>query len=501
MKISRRKFIRTGGYVAIGFSLLPSVSWIRAETGNHASEGLQDLKINDWLQVLEDGRVRIFTGKMELGQGIRIVIAQVAAEELNTEIDRIEVHLAETGVTPDEGYTAGSRSVAQSAMSVRRAAAAAAGILLQKAAEKYNVPKEGLYLKNGKVLSRDERLSINFYELLEGEQIETVVPADVKTKPKEEHEIVGTAVKRKDIADMVRGNPVYVQDLRFPGMLHARMVRPAAYSGHLASIDTAEAEELEEVVKIVVKNSFVGVLARDEYQAEKAGKLLQENCRWEIRESLQPAKELSENLKSLPSQSQKVAGRDEVEFDGIVVKASYSKPYLMHAAIGPSCAVAFYDGERMQIWSHSQGVYPLRKTLPELLGIPEEQIRITGVPGSGCYGHNGADDVAAEAALLALEMPGKHVRLQWTREDEHRWEPYGSAMLMELQASLSSDGKINSWRYDLWSDTHSTRPGGDKKSLLPTGYYEGTGAKPPRGFLGGGYRNADPYYELDNNSI
>lgn len=499
MKISRRKFIKTGGYVAVGFSLLPSVSWVGRE--GLTSETLQGPRIKDWLQVLEDGRVRIFTGKMELGQGIRIVIAQVAAEELNTDVDMIEVHLAETGVTPNEGYTAGSRSVSQSAMSVRRAAAAAAGIILDKASDKYGISRDKLYLKNGKVFSEEGGLTATFFEVLDGEQIEAAVPADVKTKPKGEHEIVGAAVMRKDIADMVRGKPVYVQDLRFPGMLHARMVRPPAYGGRLESINTTEAENLEDVVKIVVKNSFVGVLATDEYQAEKAGRLIQQGSKWKSGARLLPAGNLPESLKSLPVESQRAVGGDEVNFRGKTLKAGYFKPYIMHAAIGPSCAVAYYDGNNMQIWSHTQGVYPLRKTLPGLLGIPEEQIRITGVPGSGCYGHNGADDVAAEAALLALEIPGRHVRLQWTREDEHRWEPYGTAMLMELEAALTSGGKISGWRYDLWSDTHSTRPGGDKTSLLPTGYYEGAEANTPRGFLGGGSRNADPYYNFTNKSV
>ena len=180
------------------------------------------------------------------------------------------------------------------------------------------------------------------------------------------------------------------------------------------------------------------------------------------------------------------------------MQALYFKPYIMHGAIGPSCAIALYDGKLLHIWTHSQGVYPLRESIKDMLQIPAEQIHIKGVPGAGCFGHNGADDVAAEAALLAMKIPGKHIRLQWSRQEEHAWEPYGSAMLMQAAATLDNTGKLSHWQYAVWSDTHSTRPGGKADNLLPARYLE----KPfPAGgstYSGGAYRNAEPYYNIPN---
>jgi len=498
MKTSRRNFIKSTGYVAIGFSLVPGLAWSPLKDESLATT-IQQPRIKDWLQVLEDGRVRIFSGKMELGQGIRIAIAQVAAEELNMNIDLIEVKLAETSTTPNEGYTAGSRSVAQSAMAVRKAAAAAASILIARAADKHQLDANNLYLKDGMVLSKDGGFQENFFNILDGEQIEEVVPENARPKSKKDHQVVGTPVLRKDIGQMVRGLPVYVQDLRFPKMLHARIVRPVAYDAKLTSFNKKNAEKLD--VRIIKVNDFIGVLSEDEYQAEKAKNILERDCKWSKGESLKPEEFSADYLKSLSRETENVLNKGNLDLDEDSVKASYFKPYVMHGALGPSCAVAIFKDKKLHIWSHTQGVYPLRETLADLLNLNEENIQITGVPGSGCYGHNGADDVAAEAAILAIENPGKHIRLQWTRADEHTWEPYGSTMVMELEGSLNSDGKIKNWNYNVWSDTHSTRPGGDKQNLLPSSFYNGTTVKRPKGYFGGAYRNSEPYYSIPNQKI
>lgn len=498
MKTSRRNFIKNTGYVAVGFSLVPNLAWMAVN--DQSSQGtMQQSGITDWLQILEDGRVRVFSGKMELGQGIRIAIAQVAAEELNMNVDLIEVKLAETSTTPNEGYTAGSQSVARSAMSVRKAAAAAADILIVRAADKYEIKAENLYLKDGMVLAKDGDFKASFFNILDGAQIEEVIPENIQTKPKKDHQVVGTPVLRKDIGKMVRGLPVYVQDLRFPGMLHARIVRPAAYDAKIANFNKENAEKLD--VKIIKVIDFIGVLSEDEYQAEKAKNILENDCKWYTETQL-PVEDFSAGyLKNHSKETQNVVSKGNIQFKNNSITANYFKPYVMHGSIGPSCAVAIFKNGKLEIWSHSQGVYPLRKTLADLLNLNEENIKITGVPGSGCYGHNAADDVAAEAAILAVENPDKHIRLQWTRADEHSWEPYGSAMVMELEGSLDTNGKIENWKYNLWSDTHSTRPGGDKQNLLPSSFFNGTTAKRPKGYFGGAYRNSEPYYNIPYQKI
>ncbi|WPP48599.1 xanthine dehydrogenase family protein molybdopterin-binding subunit [Catalinimonas niigatensis] len=502
---SRRDFLKTTGCLTITFPIWTSCGLAAGEIpvvdDSLPGSLLRNPAIKAWLQVLEDGTIQVYTGKIELGQGIRTAIGQVAAEELNTDPDLIEVHLVETGVTPDEGYTAGSGSIVNSAMSVRYAAAAAKAKLLEMAAQKLGVPVEKLAVKDGKILLNGQQ-KMSFAELLEGKQLEDKVTAPVTLKPKKEHQWVGKAVPRQGINRMVRGEEVYIQDLRFPGMVHARAIRPIAYQSQLQSFDEEGLKkQVKGLLKVVVNGSFLGVITEDEYQAVKAQEFLQKNAQWTKVQSLPVDQPLNEYLRGLPSRKESVENKGSFNATEKTIKASYFKPYIMHASIGPSCAVALYDQGELHIWSNSQGVYPLRDSLKEVVGLPVEKIHIKGVPGSGCYGHNGSDDAAADVALIAMAYPGKHIRLQWSREDEHAWEPYGSAMIIDTEASLDASGKINQWKCELWSDSHSTRPGGDPGNLMTAHYLEKPFPRKSYGYSGGGYRNADPYYKIPNLKI
>ena len=489
------------GAVTIGFALFPFAKRSEFAAQSLPSSLRQYNRVDAWIQVLEDGRVRVLTGKIELGQGIRVAIAQVAAEELNADPAQVEVRLAETDVTPNEGYTAGSRSIEQSAMSVRYAAAVAGDILLQRAADKLNIPKDRLALENGSVVSADGRSKMDFATILDGQQISDTVDRPVKLKRGDQRRWIGKPVPRNDIEGMVRGEGAYVQDLRFPDMVHARVVRPPRYGARLASVDeSALRESVPGVIAVVVRGSFVGVIAEEEYQAERAMFSLRSNCQWSEAPRLPANRPLKEYLKGLSSEVEVVESA-AVDFSNGSVKASYFKPYVMHGSIGPSCAVARFADEQLQVWTHSQGVYPLRASLAALVEMPSGRIRVTGVPGSGCYGHNGADDVAGDAALLAIAHPGKPIRLQWSRDDEHAWEPYGSAMIMELEASLDDFGMIDQWRYELWSDTHSVRPSGDAANLLAAQYLENPYDPPAGGYFGGAYRNSQPAYAIPKVAI
>ena len=502
---TRRKFLKDTGGLTIAFTLFGGCG-LAAEQSTEADAELpgsltRHPRVNAWLEVLEDGRVRIFTGKIELGQGIRTAVRQVAAEELNTDPSLIEVHLAETGVTPDEGYTAGSGSIVNSAMSVRYAAAFARALLLERAARKLEVNTRQLALADGRVATSDGQRQLTFQEILDGQQLAEEVPPSVTLKPKKDYQWVGTPVPRPDITRMVRAEPVYVQDLRFPDMVYARMVRPPAYQAELQAFDEeALKRQVNGVLKVVANGSFLGVITEDEYQAEKAQRFLRGNAQWSATTPLPEGQALPDYLKTLPANTENVQ-EGNFQVDENTLRASYFKPYMMHGALGPSCAVARYDQEQLHVWSHSQGVFPLREAMPEVVGLPIEKIHIKGVPGSGCYGHNGADDAAVDAALLAMAYPGSHVRLQWSREDEHGWEPYGSAMIVETETNLDADGKITAWRTELWSDSHSTRPSGDPGNLLPAHYLKKPFPRTSFGYSGGGYRNADPYYTIPQLSI
>jgi CO/xanthine dehydrogenase Mo-binding subunit len=507
MHQSRRNFIKTTGCLTIGFCLGGPVYKSAAPLLQGAPPELPPYtRINAWLEVLADGRVRVLTGKLELGQGIRTAVAQVAAEELDMEMSQVEVVLAETGRTPNEGYTAGSGSIESSAMSIRNVAAAARQKLLELAAQKMNVPVSGLAIANGKISLEKDSRTFSFAEILDGRQLTDEIHSPVALKAKDKYRLVGKAVPRDDISRMVNGEPVYVQDLRFPGMVHARIVRPPAYGAQLQQLnEQVVKQKIPGLLKIVVNGSFLAVIAADEYQAIQAQQLLRENAKWSNGPSLPKlsGEQLADYLTTLPVQTRRVREKGSITSlsGNTVIKARYGKPYIMHGSIGPSCAVALYQQDMLHVWTHSQGVYPLRDSLAALLHLPAENIHVKGVPGSGCYGHNGADDVAADAALLALAWPGKHVRVQWSREEEHAWEPYGSAMIMEAEALLDDAGKISHWKYALWSDTHGARPGGNADNLLPARYLEKPFTKEPSGYSGGAYRNAEPYYAIPNQQV
>ncbi|HLI93826.1 MAG TPA: molybdopterin cofactor-binding domain-containing protein, partial [Puia sp.] len=429
MRLPRRAFLKTAGCLTIGFCLTESfIAKARAaaspgslgQPGPLPGDLRENPRIDSWLQVLEDGRVRVLTGKIELGQGIRTAVAQMAAEELDLDMTQVEVLMAETGVTPDEGYTAGSNSIEASAIAVRYAAAATRQKLLDMAAQKLGTPAADLTFSKGAITARNGN-SISLAALLNGKQISDEVHMPVAIKPKEQHHLVGKPVPRPDNEPIVFGRPYYVHDLQLPGMVYGRIVRPPVYGVQLRQIDeNAVRQQFPDLLKIVVNGSFLGVIATSEYGAIKAQNLVRKHSKWTegpLLPKLTP-EQLPDYLRSLPVRSENVHRQGDLSA-ATTIKASYFKPYIMHGAIGPSCAVAHYENNHLDVWSHSQGAYPLRESRAALIDLPSKNIHVKGLPGSGCYGHNGADDVAADAALLAMAYPGKPVHVQWAREDEH----------------------------------------------------------------------------------
>ncbi|MBX2871309.1 MAG: molybdopterin-dependent oxidoreductase [Saprospiraceae bacterium] len=508
---TRRQFLQNTGRLIVALPFLPAcadglshsaatITWEETLLEKLPGSLRRTSQVNAWIEVLENGRVRIFSGKVELGQGIRTAIRQVAAEELCMDLENIEVILAETGVTPNEGYTAGSGSIQNSAMAVRYAAAAAREKLLALAAEQLDVPVEDLRLQNGHITTkRSAGQDLSFYELLEGKDIESDVPLEIKLKPKSAYQYVGQPISRADLPAMVRGQAPFIHDLRFPGMLHARVLRPKNYQSTLIRFDEAGFQSAAKGVLEVVRNgNFIAVLTATEYEAEVAIRGLEQYTTWSKPAMFPDQHQLPKHIKQIAAAPKIEHGEEGVmlaEEEGML-KASFFKPYTMHAALGPACAIAQYDGELLHIWSHSQGIYPMRAGIAKLLNLDEEKIHIISAPGAGCYGHTVADDAAADAAILAMAVPGKHIRVRWSRSDEHRWEPYGSAMIMELEAQLDQEGKINYWKSDIWTDSHSTRPNKNAATLLPARHLSSPFEMNSRGYLKGGVRNGDPYYKI-----
>ncbi|NII27656.1 xanthine dehydrogenase family protein molybdopterin-binding subunit [Pseudoflavitalea sp. X16] len=501
----RRNFLKNTGQLLIGFSLTQAPFAVHAEGMPFATPRVEEDSINAWIRIDAEGNVTVLTGKTELGQGIKTALMQMAAEELDVNMKRIRIIIADTGQTSDERYTAGSASIEGSGRAIRMAAAEARKRLLDMAAGKLNAPVSGLTVKDGIITATATGQSISYGALLNGKSIEGEVTGKAPLKDPSTYTLVGTAYPREDIVAMATGQPVYVQDLRMPGMLHARILRPPVYGATLTALPENKLTGLAGIIKLVRNGSFVGIVAQEEYQAVKALRVLQQSATWN-KPPLQPMlPELFNKMAAQTDNGEIVEKNDSVDpaiaAAAVQHEAVYKRPYQMHGSMGPSCAMAQWKDDQLMVWSHTQGVYPLRSTLADLLSIPESKIRVMAVPGAGCYGHNGADDVGADAALLAMAVPGKPVRVQWMREDEHTWEPYGSAMLLRLKGGLDAQGNLLALKTELWSDTHIARPGGRAGHFIAGRDLEKPFTFSPGRFSGGSYRNAVPLYNTPRQVI
>ena len=491
--MNRREFLATGGALVVSFSLNAQPKL----PGSLAKEPLLD----SWIRIGADGGITVFTGKVELGQGIKTALIQVAAEELAVEPGRIELVTADTARTPDEQYTAGSQSMSESGVAILAAAAEVRSRLLAQAARRFDLPPERLAVANGAVRAADGR-SASYGELVKDEALHVKAEPQPPRRAPGERAVIGRSLPRVDIPAKVTGAPIYVHDLRLPGMVHARVVRPPSYAARLASADGAAVEKLPGVLKIVRDGSFLAVVAEREYQAVSAMRALAAAARWTEPPALFQHENVYAELQRLPARDS-VLVESRSRPGAWTHEATFRRPYQMHGSIGPSCAVGLYRDGAFTVWTHSQGVYPLRGAIAEMLGLAKERVRCIHMEGSGCYGHNGADDAGADAALVARALPGRPVRVLWMREQEHAWEPYGSAMVTAAKARLEG-GRIADWHYEVWSNTHTSRPG-PAGNLSSAWLLEKPFAAPPPVAIppptGGGDRNAIPLYRFPGTRV
>jgi nicotinate dehydrogenase subunit B len=503
---SRRRFLQNGGALVLAFSI-PRLAVARALEGAGADlpgSLKKEAMLDGWIRVGADGSITVLTGKAELGQGIKTAILQLAAEELVVAPARIKLVTADTAQTADEGYTAGSHSMQDSGTAVRHAAAQVRAILLALAAARFNLPAEQLGIEDG-VIHAPGGAKLAYGELVKGAELHrhAAAPATYDLRKPGQYRVIGKPFQRIDIPAKVSGGAAYVQDLRLPGMVHARLVRPPSAGARLLGVDSAAVEQLPGVLKVVRDGRFIGVLAQREYQAVRAAATLATRLSWEETATLPNQAELYSAVDALPSQATAILERGARAGAGAgrSFSARYRKPFQLHGSIGPSCAVAQLVDGKYTVWSHSQGVFPLREALAELLRVDKSMIHCIHVEGAGCYGHNGADDVAADAILLARAVPGKPVRVQWMREDEHGWEPMGPPMLSRAKATLDLAGKIADFEYEVWSPPHNARPG-KAGNLLAATLLAKPFTPPPAVPIpqpeGGGDRNAIPLYALPN---
>ena len=475
--------------------------------------------VDAWLAFDDAGGVLVRSGKVDIGQRVSAAVVLVAAEELDVAPARIRVVERETGKVPNEGYTSGSRSMTESAQAIRLAAATARRRLLQMAAERFGTETDGLDVSDGLIRARGTNLTTTYWELTGGRPLAIPVDPDVAVKAPAAHRVLGRPAEAPALAGLATGATRFVQDLALPGMLHARIVRPPHYHARLDALADGIEQRLSGG-RLVRDGSFLAVAHEDEWTAIQLAERVAAAARWSPERGLD-ARSISGLLTGNPRTSLPVVDGAPVDAPvpplpdppvgaAATLRARYERPYQMHATIGPSAALAHLDGGTLTVWTHSQGIYPFRASLAEALGRDIATIRVIHAPGAGCYGHNGADDAAFDAALVAYALPGSPVLLKWTRADEHGWEPYGSAMAAELCASLDADGRIAVWSHETFSATHVTRPqpgpGGRGASRLFASRLRASPLEPPpaqpaMGRHTGIHRNQDPLYDLPNRRI
>jgi nicotinate dehydrogenase subunit B len=465
-------------------------------------------RLGDWLRILPVGIVEVRSGKVELGQGVLTALAQIVAEELDVNIERVRMIPAQTGLSPDEGYTAGSRSVQQSGDALRVVGAEAHAAYISVAARRFNVPAQSLGVHDGTITTSDGR-STSYWELADDALLDRAATGTVAPKPPAQYRTVGTSVPRVDLPELLAWHPRFVHDVSVDGMLYGRIVRPPSRGAELVAVDAEATLAIPGVVTVVRDGNFLGVIAAREEVALRAVEHLGARATWHERPTLPDEDDLATFLTTAPAETTVLAERATDPADGARPTAAahreavFQRPFIAHASLGPACAVALVTGQqdtRLEVWSQSQGVYLLGRELAKAFGLPEDRVTVRHIKGAGCYGGNGADDAAMDAAMLAMAIPGRAVQVVWSRADELTWAPFGPAAVVRVAADVDPAGDVLAWQHEIWGSSHLTRPGFVPGiGLLAASHRHGgqeiqAGPEPPLESGGGAGRNSVPGY-------
>ncbi|OKO92406.1 oxidoreductase [Bradyrhizobium sp. NAS80.1] len=460
-------------------------------------------KLSSWVRITDEGHVAISPGKVEIGQGIVTALAQIAADELDVEIIRIEMIRASTATSPNEGVTSGSLSVQQSGRALRHVCAEVRQLFLAAASERLGVDPSQLDVDDG-TISGPGNVRTSYWELAGEVSLDHDATAGAAAKIAAKRAVAGHSVQRVDIPDKVFARPRFIHDRALPDILHGRVLRPDVSGARLIVLNEAAARAVPGLVAIVRDGNFGGVVADSVAAAEAALKALRKGAAWSGGEPLPNEDDLAGFLKSQPVETTIIDTRTAATTPkpAQTLRRQYTRPYIAHASIAPSCAMAQWDDDRVHVWTHSQGVYLLRADLAIVLKLPAESIIVEHMEGAGCYGHNAADDVALDAVLLAKAASGRPVRVQWSRHDEMSHAPFGAAMAIEVEADLDADNDIVGWRHAIWSNGHAARPGRAAQPALLAAteiadpYPRMISSNPPAANGGGGDRNSVPLYDF-----
>jgi CO/xanthine dehydrogenase Mo-binding subunit len=456
-------------------------------------------RLEKWIRFDPDRTVHLAVGKVELGQGNVTALAQIAAEELDVDLNRIAVLSGDTQDAPDEGQTTSSQSIEVSGRSVRLVSAELRARVLDRLAQRLNCSPAELTVEDGVIRRGDAPTGHDYWNFSAAEDFARDIEGTATPKPHTAYRVVGRPVPRRDLPAKVSG-AAFIHDMVRPDMLHARILRQPNRGARLVSFDEAAVRRAERgEFRVVRVGDFVAFVGPDETVVQRAATAAPLHAKWDNVRQITTDQQEAAWLVGQPS-NDRMLGTEIPEPRTHLVEASYSRPYIAHASMAPSCALAEYRSGHLSVWSHTQGPYPLRASLANVLGIAPDVITVRHAHGAGCYGHNGADDVAVDAAVIAMQVPDRCIRVQWRREEEFGFEPLGPAMHVTLRAALDDAGKPVDWTADIWSATHVQRPstGGNMLThdALPTPPPDPRPTDPPEANGGGGTRNAFALYDF-----
>jgi nicotinate dehydrogenase subunit B len=461
---------------------------------------INNRRMSKWVAFESDRSVKLAVGKVEIGQGVLTALTQIAAEELDVSIDRFTIISGDTKDAPDEGSTSSSQSIEMSGRSVRLVTAELRARIITRLAQRLNCSPADIAVDDGAFLLDDEPTGHDYWNFAGDPDFADDISGTARPKDPALYKVVGQPVPRKDLEAKVSG-AAYIHDIVRPGMLHARVLRQPARGAVLASLDEAALRRAARgEFRIVRTGNFVAFAGEDETVVQRAAVAALTHAKWDNVRQLRPAQQEAAWYRTQPSDDRFIGDPVPAAIEGEVVTATYSRPFVAHAAIAPSCGLAEFRDGQLQVWSHTQGVYPLRNSIADILGLSRDDVTVRHAHGAGCYGHNGADDAAFDAAVIAMQLPGQCIRVQWRREEEFGFEPVSTAHMTRIKAVLDASGKPVDWTCEVWAGSHVQRPiyGGTMLAheAMPVPPPAAKPNDPPEASGGGGTRNGTPLYDF-----
>ena len=461
---------------------------------------LNNRRMDEWLGFQPDRTVKLAVGKVEIGQGVLIALSQIAAEELDVDVDRIAILSGDTADAPDEGSTSSSQSIEVSGRSVRLISAELRARIVGRLAQRLNCAPEELSIEDGVFLQDGNPTGHDYWSFSGPEDFAAEIEGSAQPKPPAAYKVVGQPVHRRDLIAKITG-AAFIHDIVRPDLLHARVLRQPSRGAKLTALNEAAIQKAAgETVQIVRVGDFVAFVGANETAVQRAAVAAPAQATWSGVRVLRPEQQEAAWFRDQPSDDRHFGDPALPSDSGTIVSQTYSRPFVAHAALAPSCGLAAFRDGHLEVWSHTQGVYPLRNSLADILGLSRDRVTVRHAHGAGCYGHNGADDAALDAAIIAMQVPDKCIRVQWRREEEFGFEPVSTAHMTRLRAALDENGRPMDWTAEVWAGSHVQRPvfGGTMLAheALPNPPAPAKANDPPEANGGGGTRNGFPMYDF-----